>query len=146
MNDNLQFQDQFVEVEAPRILEAWGNVDEIQRPRVRDKDGVPTLRVLKYGRTTHWTVGTSNEIKSDVQRSYGVISREWCIIDKHEGGSGPFSKKGDSGSIIFDYRGRILGMVIGGFSPRGEQEMTYATPFQWLAKDIESSLDVRLSL
>jgi len=66
-------------------------------------------------------------------------SKEWCILPyDHEN---PFSKPGDSGSIIADVKGRIGGMLTGGSAKVGSDRMdiTYATPFWWLMKRIKAS-------
>ena len=47
---------------------------------------------------------------------------------------GPFSGPGDSGSIIADGNGRIIGLLTGGAGKTGSTnpDVTYATPFYWL--------------
>jgi hypothetical protein len=59
-----------------------------------------------------------------------------------------FSHAGDSGSIVFDFKGRIVGMVHGGCARDGvyAMERTYITPMEWLLEDIETQLGVRVSI
>ncbi|PSR77199.1 hypothetical protein BD289DRAFT_445717, partial [Coniella lustricola] len=57
-----------------------------------------------------------------------------------------FSAKGDSGSIVFDKRGAIVGMVVASNSPAGsglhdytEADVTFVSPIQWVLDDIQKT-------
>jgi len=67
--------------------------------------------MLKFGKTTGWRVGVSNEIESDLNRESSVISKEWCILDKSVLSRQLFSEKEDPGSLVFDFKGRLGGMI-----------------------------------
>jgi hypothetical protein len=99
--------------------------------------------MLKFGRTTGWTAGVSNEIKSDLQREPGVISKEWCILDKSVIPRKLFSEKGDSGSFVFDFKGRLGGMIHGGDDDR-ISPMTYVTHVDHLFESIKEEFDMKL--
>lgn len=126
---------------------------EIQNPLVRpvaDEDGDrgchPCMRVVKCGRTTGWTMAEVASIRSDCQRTEGIISTEIFIPDSRA--SAQFSTLGDSGSIILDFGGRVVGMIHGGNGIEGSTEniATYATPIEDLLKDIEKELGVAVAI
>ena len=89
------------------------------------------IKVLKRGAATDLTIGRANNIES-YTRSYFKdgerISREWAILP-YDFDSGAFSAPGDSGAAVVDGRGRIGGLVTGGC-----QDITYATPVDFLLK------------
>ena len=72
-----------------------------------------SLRVVKHGRSTGWTCGTLNELRSDCRHVLpgqpDLITTEWCVFNlphvEH------FSSKGDSGAAVIDFNGKIVGMV-----------------------------------
>ncbi|KAF4999194.1 hypothetical protein FGRMN_2653 [Fusarium graminum] len=100
--------------------------------------------VAKFGATSKFTTGITNNVTSvvrTVQDTTSFYSDELCILGiKH--GRQPrdaFSKRGDSGSCIFDTTGRIVGMLTSGKQVGGENsDTTYATPIEWLLQDIHS--------
>ena len=51
--------------------------------------------------------------------------------------SGPFSDKGDSGSVIIDGLGRIGGLITSGAGRKGSPDVTYATPINFLLKRMQ---------
>lgn len=66
------------------------------------------------------------------------ISQEWAILP-FESKSGPFSDKGDSGSVIVDGLGRIGGLLTGGAGATPSSDITYAMPISFLIKRMESN-------
>jgi len=54
--------------------------------------------------------------------------------------SQPFSNKGDSGSIVFDLKGRIGGMITAGAGLTDRTDTTYVTPMVWLLHDFKEVL------
>ncbi len=111
-------------------------------PTMTDTDGFPTFRVVKYGRTSGWTAGRMNELRSDCVRERGSLpTTELCVAGILE----PFSKCGDSGAPVMDGRGRLIGILTGGGWSTGE-DLTYVTPIDWLVEDIETSLKVTVTL
>lgn len=94
---------------------------------------------MKWGRSTGYTTGTLNSIKSLV-RLPGTdgLSTEWCFIGR-DGRS--FSCRGDSGSFVVSRDGELGGIVIGG-SERGPGGfiLAYVTPITEVLDDIEEQL------
>ncbi|RSL74978.1 hypothetical protein CEP51_011297 [Fusarium floridanum] len=113
----------------------------------------PALVVAMHGRTTGLSIGVANEVKSIRRNPVGDLifkSEEWCILGakwRSGSGRGPFSGKGDSGSCVWDMKGRIGGMLTSGLEgPAGSLDVSYASPIEWLLADIreQSGLDVEL--
>jgi len=121
-------------------------LDDIMNIKGQNMDGDPCLRVIKHGRTSGWTGGEVNGLRSDCQRAEGVYSTEICVLNLRH--MMVFSHAGDSGSIVFDFKGRIVGMLHGGNASAGvlSMERTYVTPMEWLVEDIETQLGVRVSI
>ena len=141
MNQNLKQQDWFVIKAVNEGIIITSDISEagIRTSSTIDIHGEPVLRVIKHGRTTQWSAGVSNEIRSECQREVGMLTREWCIVDLSGGFS--FSERRDSGSIITDYRGRIVGILHGGGRSMGSgMDTTYATPIGCLLEDIRATL------
>jgi hypothetical protein len=115
----------------------------MRTPDMWDLDNKPCLLVVKSGSATDTTIGRANGVLSIVRTyfqdmSIDRTSLEWGIVSYgHE--SGPFSKPGDSGSIIADIRGRIGGMLTGGSGNTHSSDITYATPFWWLLERIKAN-------
>ncbi|TDL24745.1 hypothetical protein BD410DRAFT_813675 [Rickenella mellea] len=117
--------------------------EEMRRPTMLDKKGVPRLMVLKRGNTTRLTVGRANDILSyarnyDDDNNNPVTSKEWAILPFDQE-SGAFSEKGDSGSVIADGRGRMGGLLTGGAGSMRGLDITYATPIDFLMKRIQTN-------
>jgi hypothetical protein len=147
MNEKLEPKDWFMPHKMDGILSTCVSIEEVLSSKIKDSDGFPSFRVIKYGRSTKFTVGVSNELVSDCQREPGHITKEWCIIDEGLTREGPFSKEGDPGAIVFDYKGRIAGMIHGGGVPKSSgRSMTYATPIDWLVENIEQTLKAKVYL
>ncbi len=132
-----------------RLLPVKGVItDDLMRaPDMWDSNGEPCLLVAKRGNATGTTLGTTlgraNGIFSIVRAffsdmSINQTSMEWGIIN-YDSKSDVFSEPGDSGSIIVDICGRIGGMLTGGSGKTKTSDMTYATPFWWLLKRIQTS-------
>ena len=72
-----------------------------------------------------------------------MITKEWCILDLPWDQSWRFSKCGDEGSIVLNYRCRIAGFLYGGGTSKSAgKDITYITPIEWLLEDIEKTLGV----
>ena len=68
----------------------------------------------------------------------GLESVELAIYNYNKK-SGPFSAKGDSGSLVFDGLGRMVGLLHSGNSknPLTSTHVTYATSAWWLVNRIK---------
>ncbi|OBT98034.2 hypothetical protein VE01_04047 [Pseudogymnoascus verrucosus] len=103
-----------------------------------------TLGVIKHRRSTGWTCGTLNELRSDCRHvlpgQLDLIRTEWCVfkLPRVE----YFSSKGDSGAAVIDFGGKIVGMVhrSSAKSELYRAEMTYVTPMDWIIEDIKATM------
>jgi len=111
--------------------------EQLANPDSIDDEGPPRL-VLKDGCATDLTIGYYAGLQSFVADEGGVESTELAIYN-YDQRSGPFSKKGDSGSLIFDGFGRMVGLLHSGKSRKGftNAYITYATPAWWLVDRIK---------
>lgn len=120
---------------------------------VKSKDE-PSIVVMKHGAATGLTVGVSNNIRSVTRRHNAhngaeVKCMEWCIVlQKHWDmiWQIPFSKGGDSGSVVFDTQGLVCGMVTSGNGQGGRADVTYASTIEWLLKDMGDNFGYHLEV
>jgi len=101
-------------------------------PDTEGKNGEPLYVVAKYGNTTKLTLGNYSGMDAYTCTEFGLESREVVVYNGK--GSGDFSAKGDSGSLIFTGDGDGLAILHSGM-PRGmHNHVTYATPLWWVIK------------
>jgi len=112
--------------------------DDIKHLKMTDFNNEPCLVVAKRGPITNLTWGRANEVTSVRRTDPDVLSKEWCVVGLL--GSQPFSKKGDSGSVVFDLHGRVGGILTSGAGWNDELDITYVTPMVWLLSDIKEQL------
>ena len=60
-------------------------------------------------------------------------------IYPHSNKEGPFSAPGDSGSIVVDGWGLIVGLLSGGAGASDSTDVTYLTPYFWLEQRIKEA-------
>ncbi|KAH7310567.1 hypothetical protein B0I35DRAFT_481871 [Stachybotrys elegans] len=131
-------------------------------PLPRCDEGEDAMVVGKWGRTSGLTFGLVNMARSVVRKQLTkdgeqAVCDELSIVgfeqDEPVGGqsslpypgSDYFSRCGDSGSIVWCIDGRIAGLLTSGNGKEGKQDITYATPFELIIKDMHArGLDVRL--
>ncbi|KAB5591247.1 hypothetical protein CTheo_5329 [Ceratobasidium theobromae] len=104
-----------------------------------DSNGDPCLIVMKDGNTTDLTVGRYSGMETYLSNELGVQSIELAIYN-YDKESGPFSAKGDSGSLIFDGMGRMVGILHSGMR-KGLSELshvTYATPAWYVIEKLKT--------
>lgn len=91
-------------------------------------------RVIKRGITTLTTVGGLTGFESHTRHYFatGNVDSIEAVIIPHGDSSGPFSKGGDSGSIIVDAMGRFVALLTGGTGTTDSSDITYGTPMHWL--------------
>ncbi|KAK7447031.1 hypothetical protein VKT23_014244 [Stygiomarasmius scandens] len=127
---------------SSRLLRLQGTIpdDEMRNSIVLDQNGDPSLVVIKRGSATGLTIGRANNIYSYARNYFGddnvSISKEWAILPFNSK-SGPFSDKGDSGSVIVDGLGHIGGLITSGAGFRDSPDVTYATPINFLLKRMQ---------
>lgn len=131
------------------LLQLQGFVPEndFRRPPHLDVNGVKTLLAVKEGRSTQTTFGRVNSLES-ITRSYPEygISRdalEYIVLgyDTKTAKNDKFCDPGDSGSIVADRTGRVIGLLTGGGGTTDSTDKTYLTPFYALLPEIQSKIE-----
>ena len=115
--------------------------DEIRKPKQLDANGEPCFIVIKNGRTTGVTIGRGTGIESfvrDCKNGVEGTSMEMAIYP-YSYRDGAFSAKGDSGSIVVDGQGRIVGMITAGTGSTDSTDVTYLTPYFWLEERVKQA-------
>ena len=90
---------------------------------------------MKVGNTTDLTVGRYAGLEAYTCDELGVESIELAFYN-YDKQSGPFSAKGDSGSLIFDGMGHMVGILHSGMAKGGSSHVTYATPAWWAIEQL----------
>lgn len=116
------------------LLQVTGIVkdDDIRSPQQLDVNGYKCLRAVKIGATTGTTVGRVNGLDS-FTRIYAEDGTETSVelaVLSCERNRDVFSVTGDSGAIIVEKGGRIVGMIISGGGAIVETDIIYIMP-QW---------------
>jgi hypothetical protein len=91
---------------------------------------------MKDGNTTGLTVGRYSGLEALLCDEFGVESIELAIYN-YDNKSGPFSDKGDSGSLVFDGEGRMVGIMHSGLWKGSISHVTYATPAWWVIDQLK---------
>ncbi|KAM5531085.1 hypothetical protein V8D89_015250 [Ganoderma adspersum] len=111
----------------------------LANPDLYDSDGQRCLVVGKDGTKTGLTFGRYAGLVSFLCDELGVESIELGIYNWGKN-AGVFSDKGDSGALVWDGLGRIVGQLHSGQSKDGSTSphVTYATPGWWLLQRIKA--------
>ena len=124
-----------------RLLRFSGTVSDQEMfrldPRNEVHDNDPDIMVLKNGNTSNLTVGRLNTIRAFI-REYaegrpGQMSKEVGVLPRNSK-SGPFSERGDSGSVVLDATGRVCGIITGGDGSTDVSDCTFVTSINFLVK------------
>ncbi|KAJ7584687.1 hypothetical protein C8J56DRAFT_155297 [Mycena floridula] len=110
-------------------------VSDIKNPNSKGLIGDRIRHVIKRGFTTKTTVGTLSGFMSHVRWSVAFGRHHDSIevaILPHDKASGPFSKGGDSGSLIVDALGRAVALLTGGAGVTDSSDITFGTPMEWV--------------
>ena len=91
---------------------------------------------MKDGSRTDLTVGRYAGLEAYLCDDLGVKSIELAIYN-YDKQSGSFSEKGDSGSLIFDGEGHMVGILHSGMLKSGGTHVTYATPAWWAIEQLK---------
>jgi len=123
---------------ADGLLQVYGVVqdEEMRKSQQLDVNGEKCLLVIKNGLTTGTTVGRVNGLE-DVTRvydNYGINQKSIELAVLRYRKPGKFSDAGDSGSIVLDRHGRLVGLLTDGEGPTDETDTTYLTPYWWIEK------------
>lgn len=108
---------------------------------ILDEKGDPCIIVIKNGATTGLTLGRVTGIKSfvHVYKDYAIESTfmEMPVYSFEE--KATFSAPGDSGSVVADGNGRIVGMLTGGCGRTDLTDVSYVTPYYFLEERIKKA-------
>jgi hypothetical protein len=126
-----------------RLLQIRGIVSdaELRNPSDKDKNGDPCIIVLKRGKKTGLTVGRVNNVDSFVRTYWNDDTADTSMelpIFGYESKYEPFSDPGDSGSVVVDGKGRVIGMITGGVGCTTSSDVTYVTPAEFLFDQIRA--------
>ncbi|KAN0093383.1 hypothetical protein V8E55_004167 [Tylopilus felleus] len=106
--------------------------DELRNPQHLDVHNQKCLLVVKNGTTTATTFGRVNGLESFIRHypPYGIneTSTEIAVL-RYSKDHARFSEPGDSGSIVLDRTGRIVGVLTGGGGPTDSTDISYLTPY-----------------
>jgi hypothetical protein len=109
-------------------------------PSTQDQDNDPTIMVLMNGNTSRLSVGRLNTIRPFVRTYFkgvpGAMSREIAVLPRNSK-SGPFSKRGDSGSGVVDAKGRFCGVLTGGDGTSDLSDITFITSINFIVKRLQ---------
>jgi len=115
--------------------------DELGRQTVLDTNGEECITVVKNGNATGVTIGRGSGIESFV-REYddnGIRSTSMQVaIYPYGQKDDAFSAPGDSGSVVVDGKGGIVGVIIGGAGQADSTDVTYLSPFYWVWERIKA--------
>ena len=109
--------------------------DELCHPTMLDANGEECLLVVKNGNSTGVTIGRAMGIMSFIREYFEDGTQETSMelaIYPYGNKDGAFSAPGDSGSIIADSKGHIVGLLTSGAGQTDSTDVTYVTPFYWL--------------
>jgi len=125
-----------------RLLELRGilSAAEIRTPNNKDHKGDPIRYVIKRGLTSLTTIGCLTGFESHVRRYFSLGSRDSveAAVYPYDNDSGPFSKGGDSGSIIVDALGKFVALLTGGTGSTNSSDITFGSPMYWLWEIIKA--------
>ncbi|KAH9164038.1 hypothetical protein EDB89DRAFT_2078307 [Lactarius sanguifluus] len=122
-----------------RLLQLQGVIEEseLRHPTMLDANGEACIIVVKSGNSTGVTIGRATGIMSFVRENFEDGTHKTSMelpIYPYSQEDGAFSAPGDSGSIIADGKGRIVGLLTGGAGKTDstKSDVTYASPFFWV--------------
>ncbi|KDN36431.1 hypothetical protein RSAG8_10823, partial [Rhizoctonia solani AG-8 WAC10335] len=128
---------------ANRLLELKGTIPDKNMfkpdPRTLDQENDPVIMVLKHGSATGLTVGHLNSIRSATRKYFegkpGAMSKEVAVTPRNSK-SGPFSERGDSGSVVVSGTGQVAGIITGGAGVTDVSDCTYVTSINFIIKSL----------
>ncbi|KAG8883893.1 hypothetical protein FRB98_002745 [Tulasnella sp. 332] len=104
--------------------------------RSKDQDDDPVITVMKNGNATGFTVSQLSTIRAFVRHYFegkpGATSKEVVVLSRSSK-SGPFSAKGDSGSVVVSGKKEVCGVLTGGHGT-DVCDITLVTSINWLVK------------
>ncbi|KAI1380371.1 hypothetical protein F4677DRAFT_441686 [Hypoxylon crocopeplum] len=116
------------------LLQAFGVVqeEELRNPQHLDVHSQKCLLVVKNGTTTSTTFGRVNGLESFIRYypTYGIneTSTEIAVL-RYSKEHPRFSEFGDSGSIVLDRAGQVVGGITGDGGASDGTDISYITPY-----------------
>ncbi|KAL5530946.1 hypothetical protein ACEPAG_3822 [Sanghuangporus baumii] len=117
-------------------IDGWATSELLANPDTFDSNGEACIIVMKDGQTSDLTVGRYAGLEAYICDELGVESVELAIYN-YDKQSGPFSAKGDSGSLVFDGQGKMVGILHSGIAKGGNSHVTYAFPAWWAVEQLK---------
>lgn len=112
------------------------STNEMHYPSNGEDD--PSPLVLKRGPATQTTIGRLTRFESHV-RHYGLLGNFDSVkaaIYPYDRKPGPFSGRGDSGSVIADSQGKFFAVVNGSAGTADFADITYGIPVHFLWNEV----------
>ena len=111
----------------------------LANPDLYNAEDQPCLVVMKDGSTTDLTVGLYAGLESYFCDDLGVESSKLGIYNYDKKKGPVFSKKGDSGALILDGKGRMVGQLHSRINKGGStnNHITHTTPTHFLIRCIK---------
>ncbi|KAJ3529530.1 hypothetical protein NM688_g7841 [Phlebia brevispora] len=108
--------------------------ENIRNSHNKTLEGDPIRCVIKRGPKTLTTVGDLSGYLSHVRRNFltGEMNLTEVAIHPHNNDTVPFSRDGDSGSIIVDASGVLVALLTGGAGQTDLSDITNGIPMFWL--------------
>jgi hypothetical protein len=126
---------------AGRLLKLNGILSAEKICEANGKDtSDPSTFVIKHGSATQITIGRLSGIKSQVRRYFTSGSQDSMEVAvlPYDTQRSPFSRVGDSGSIIVDASGKFVALLTAGAGLTDFSDITYGSPMCWLWELIKS--------
>ena len=116
-------------------INGWVSHELLTNPDCFDANDEPCLIFMKDGNSTDLTVGRYAGLEAYISNELDIESRELAIYN-YDKQSGEFSAPGDSGSLIFDGSGKMVGILHSGMPKSESSHVTYATPAWWVIEQL----------
>lgn len=130
------------------MFRGWSPPGPRLRPGSRDAQPPTTRRrwrevpaCRKHGLTTGTTIGRVNGLESfrRVDGHHGISNKSLEIaVLPYDKTHSKFSDAGDSGSVVLDRAGRIVGILTGGSGATDATGITYLTPYWWVEEQVKA--------
>ena len=118
-----------------RLLELRGipSAEEIRTPNNKDRNGDPMRYIIKFGLTMLTTISCLTGFVSHVHRYFALGSCDSveAAVYPYTNDSSPFSRGGNSGSIIVDALGKFVALLTSGVGPIHSSDITFGLPMYW---------------
>ena len=116
-------------------LFSFVTAERLADPDSYDEQGSAAFVVAKDGQSSGLTFGRYSAMEAYTCDEFDHDS--WEVAVFNYGGSGNFSAKGDSGSLVFNAEGKMVAIIHSGM-PRGfSNHVTFATPAHFVIDQIK---------